>query len=118
MSRFARKVDANQPQVVDELERVAGVSVQSLASVGNGVVDLLVGFRGVNWLFELKDPNKPPSARKLTPDQLRWHAAWRGQKAVVETSEEILTIIGATPPRPNFTKPHHCHHPLCCAGGE
>ena len=44
MRKFG-KTDANHADIVDALRRV-GASVVSLASVGNGVPDLLVGFNG------------------------------------------------------------------------
>ena len=92
--RYAAKIDANQPQIVAAL-RAAGASVQPLHAVGRGVPDLLVAHRGVNYLLEVKDGAKPPSARKLTETQVEWHAAWRGQIAVVETVEQALAVIGA-----------------------
>ena len=51
--RRAAKIDANQTEIVKALRQV-GASVQSLASTGKGCPDLLVGFRGVNWLLEVK----------------------------------------------------------------
>jgi hypothetical protein len=90
------KVDANQSAIVDALRSV-GASVQSLSAVGNGVPDLLVGFRGQTHLFEVKDGSKPPSARKLTPDQQEWHRNWRGADVYVVTSiRDALTAIGIT----------------------
>ena len=91
--RRAAKTDANQGEIVQALRDV-GCTVQSLAPVGDGVPDLLVGYRGVNLLLEVKDGNKPPSARKLTPDQEKFHATWRGQKAVVTSREEALRAVG------------------------
>lgn len=92
--RRAAKVDANQDQVTSAL-RAAGASVQSLAAVGNGIPDLLVGFRGANYLLEVKDGNKPPSKRELTPDQIEWHLEWRGQAMVITSADEALAAIGA-----------------------
>ncbi len=90
----AAKIDANQNAIVDAL-RKAGATVQSLASVGKGVPDLLVGIRGRTALLECKDGAKPPSARKLTPDQLTWHAAWQGGTlAVVDSPEAALRVLG------------------------
>lgn len=90
----AAKIDANQNAIVDAL-RKAGATVQSLASVGKGVPDLLVGIRGRTALLECKDGSKPPSARKLTPDQLTWHAAWQGGTlAVVDSPEAALRVLG------------------------
>lgn len=56
--------------------RDAGVQVLSLAALGKGVPDLLCAFRGRLVLVEVKDGSKPPSARKLTPDQEQFHKAW------------------------------------------
>jgi hypothetical protein len=41
----------------------------------------------------VKDGSKPPSARKLTEDQVKWHAEWRGQVAVVENVEQAIEAI-------------------------
>lgn len=92
--RRAAKVDANQAQIVSALQ-AAGASVQSLAALGDGVPDLLVGFRSQNWLLEIKDGSKPPSARELTGDQIRWHIGWRGHAMVVNSVDEALIAIGA-----------------------
>ena len=51
--RRAAKVDGNQAEIVSALRQV-GAEVQSLASVGQGVPDLLVGFRSRNFLLECK----------------------------------------------------------------
>ena len=91
--RRAAKIDSNHIQVVSAL-RAAGASVQSLASVGKGVPDLLVAIRGVNLLMEVKDGNKPKSAQKLTDDQLKWHGAWQGPVCVVDGPEAALRMIG------------------------
>lgn len=85
--RRAAKVDANQPAIVAAL-REAGATVQSLAAIGDGCPDLLVGYQGVTLLMEIKDGTKPPSARRLTPDQLAWHGAWRGGALSVVMDEE------------------------------
>ena len=90
--RRAAKVDANQPSIVDDLRRL-GCSVQHLHKEGMGCPDLLIGWRGRNFLFEVKDPAKPPSERKLTEMQVRWHRVWEGQVAVIHDAEEALTIM-------------------------
>ena len=86
------KVDDNQAEIVAVL-RSLGVSVQSLASVGKGTPDLLCGHSGVNWLFEVKDGNKAPSARKLTTDQVEWHGAWRGSVHVIKNATEAMRLL-------------------------
>lgn len=89
----ACKVDSNHVAIVAAL-RKAGATVQSLAGVGKGVPDLLVGIRGKTALFEVKDGAKVPSARKLTEDQLKWHAVWQGGTlAVVDSPEAALRML-------------------------
>lgn len=90
--RRAAKIDDNQAEIVEALERI-GATVQSLASIGKGCPDLLVGFRGVNYLMEVKDGSKPPSARVLTHDEIDWHAKWYGQKCVVESVEDAVRSL-------------------------
>lgn len=85
--RRAAKVDANHAAIVSLLRRM-GATVQSLAAVGKGCPDILVGLRGQNYLIEIKDGAKPPSKRRLTPEQETWHASWRGQ-VMVMTGEQV-----------------------------
>lgn len=92
--RRAAKVDANQAEIVRAL-RAVGAVVTSTASAGSGFPDLAVGYRGKTFLLEVKDGSRPPSERRLTPAQEEWHAAWRGQVAVVETVQQALEVIGA-----------------------
>ena len=92
--RRAAKIDANQTQVVEAL-RAAGATVQSLAAVGQGVPDLLVGFQGQTVLLEVKNGRAPPSERRLTEQQLEWHGAWRGGPlAVVDGVDAALRVLG------------------------
>lgn len=86
---MAKRVDANQAQIVKEL-RDAGCSVQCLHEVGKGCPDILVGYEGYNFLFEIKDPSKPPSKRKLTSDEETWHNSWAGDATIIFTSEYAL----------------------------
>lgn len=86
------KVDSNQTAVVNALRGI-GCSVASLARYGKGIPDLLVGYRGINILMEVKDGDKPPSQRKLTPDQEKFHDSWRGSIHVVHNSEEAIKVV-------------------------
>lgn len=94
--RRAAKVDANQSDIIDAL-RKAGCTVQPLHAVGQGVPDLLCGYRGQNVLLEVKDGTKPPSKRRRTDAQVIWHDAWRGQVAVVSSVDEALCALGIQP---------------------
>lgn len=92
--RLAANIDANQPEIVEALKAV-GASVEYMHRLGSGVPDLLVGYRSLNFIFELKDGNKPPSRRKLTEDEVKWHARWRGTVYIVESVEQALQILAA-----------------------
>jgi len=93
--RRASKTDTNQSAIVAAL-RTVGCSVLPLHSVGKGCPDLLVASApyGEMVLIEVKDGDKPPSARKLTPDQVEFHATWRGRIAVVCNVKEALEAVG------------------------
>lgn len=47
--------------------------MQSIASVGKGVPDLLVAFGGAWYVAEVKDGNKSASRQKLTVAEQAWH---------------------------------------------
>ena len=91
--RRAAKVDANQTAIVEAL-RKAGATVQSLAAIGDGCPDLLVGINGWTLLMEVKDGEKVPSARKLTSDQVIWHSRWMGGTlCIVESVDSALRFL-------------------------
>jgi hypothetical protein len=91
---MARRVDANQTQIVKAL-REAGCTVQVLSMVGKGCPDLLVGRQENNYLLEIKDGDKPLSSQRLTPDELAWHNSWAGLVWTVNSIEHALRVVGA-----------------------
>ena len=80
--RTAAKIDRNQQAIV-AVYREAGLLVLSLANMGRGVPDLLVGAPPVLCLVEVKMPGNT-----LTPDQVRFHSLW--PVVIVTTKEEAL----------------------------
>lgn len=89
-----RRTDANQNEIVDGL-RALGATVHVTSNVGDGFPDIVVGFRGYNWLFEIKDGNKPPSKRRLTPDERKFLQTWKGSTAVIkDLGEAIEYLVG------------------------
>lgn len=98
--RRAAKIDANHEQIVS-VARAYGATVQSLAAVGNGCPDLLIGYRGYTILVEIKDGTKMPSQRRLTEKQLDWHGNWNGGPLSIITDVEgmehlLRSINGST----------------------
>lgn len=65
--------------------------MQSLADLGHGCPDLLVGFRYATFLFEIKTMKG-----KLTSEEKDWMSEWRGDPVyVVHNLDEALEKIGA-----------------------
>lgn len=94
--RRAAKIDANQPEIVEAL-RAIGCSVQSMAAIGCGCPDILVGVKAARGpiclVMEIKDGSKPPSRQQLTQDERDWFDNWRGQKIVVRSVDEALAAV-------------------------
>lgn len=82
--RRAARVDDNQNEIVAAL-RKAGATVRVITQ-GDGLPDLLVGYRGETILMEVKDGSKSPSARKLTDREEQFFREWTGGRAVVVNS--------------------------------
>lgn len=94
----AAKVDRNQAEIVAAL-RKAGAKVYVSSSFGQGFPDLVVGYQGRFVLLEVKDGAKPPSARKLTADQVKFHAEWTGLPLyVVESIGAAFRAVGIKDP--------------------
>lgn len=88
--------DANQKKIIEAYESV-GASVQDLSSIGGGCVDLLVGYKRVNYCIEVKNLERkggPNNRVDTLGKQLKWRAEWNGTSCVVGTVEEALRAIG------------------------
>lgn len=88
--RLSRRnsVDVNQAAIVKVL-RAAGATVYCAGKP----VDLIVGYRGCNFLVEVKNPE----GGRTTGEQAEFFASWRGQVAIVRTEAEALAVIGIKP---------------------
>lgn len=90
--KYAAKKDDNQDEIVSALRQI-GATVTSIHQIGNGLPDILVGYRNKNYLLEIKDGEKYPSQRKLTADEKKWFKKWRGHADVVESVDEAIELI-------------------------
>ena len=90
--RYANRIDDNQRDIVMALREYG--AVVRIISQGDGIPDLLVAYKGVTILMEVKDGNKPPSARKLTEAEQKFFDEWTGGMLVVVNSveESIATL--------------------------
>jgi len=91
---MAKRTDSNQTEIVTALRKV-GCSVAITSAIGKGFPDLVVGWKGRNFLFEVKDGEKTPSRKKLTPDEEKFHKFWFGTVSIVENVDDALRLIGA-----------------------
>lgn len=86
--------DSNQDELVKEFRKwFPTASVHIASNHGEGFPDLVVGFEGRTFLFEVKDPEKTPSQRKLTEKQERFHGQWKGHCEVVHSATEMAAKI-------------------------
>lgn len=90
--RRAARVDGNQKQIVDGLRRF-GASVLITSQLKN-CFDILVGYKGINYIMEIKDGDKPKSQRKLTKGEQEFKDRWKGgEYFIVESLDKAIEII-------------------------
>ena len=81
------RADCNQKEIVDALREI-GASVIVLSQVGGGCPDLLVGFRGKEYLIEVKAKNAD-----LSDSQKEFFDNWQGRPYVVRSVDEVLELL-------------------------
>ncbi len=86
---YAKRVDDNQLEIVRLLNQIPGVQ----CDVVGQPVDLLVGYKGKNFLFEIKRKDKIGRASAYTTKQADWIKDWPGQIRVASSFEEIYSVI-------------------------
>ena len=87
-NRLRGRRDENHKAIVEGL-RQYGATVQDLGDVGGGCPDILVGWRGRNYLIEIKRDSKA----KLNKTQENWHAGWKGSVYKCHTLGHVLRDI-------------------------
>jgi len=88
-----KRTDRNQAEIVSELRKQEGISVFSTHTIGKGFPDIVVGYKGMNFLFEIKDELKTRSQTKLTEAEVKFHNEWNGQVSIVKNSTQIIKLI-------------------------
>lgn len=93
---YAKRTDANHKEVVEELRKwFPSCTVFDASGAGRGCPDLIIGWAGYTFLFELKDPDKPTSKRSLTKAQKEFHDSWQGHADIAHSATEICAKIAA-----------------------
>lgn len=82
-----KRVDANQRDIVEAL-REFGCTVQCLHMVGKGCPDLLVGYKDMNILIEVKVGDA-----KQTPAEKEWCESWKGDYSIARTPGHAIEIV-------------------------
>lgn len=90
MPKYAPKRDASEPEIVKALQDL-GCTVERM----DAPCDLLVGFRGVNYLVEAKTAGTQ-YGKKLNANQTDFNASWKGSKIIMLHSsvDAIDWIVG------------------------
>lgn len=89
---FAKRIDRNQNEIV-QFFRNSGFSVAITSGLGAGFPDVVLGFQGCNFLVEIKDGNKPPSAQKLTDAESKFFDQWKGQVCIINSIEAAINLV-------------------------
>ncbi len=88
MTRYARRTDSTQAQVVEAF-RKAGWSVWPTFRTPNGP-DLVVAKAGRTICVEVKGPKT-----RISAGQKVWHADWPGETAIVRSVSDVLELSRA-----------------------
>lgn len=92
--RRAAKIDANQPEIVKALRKIPAVSVQV------GMDDILVGYQGLSYWFEIKEPECVSTVTgevqpsKIKDSQHKLLAEWQGHYQIIWNVDQIIEAIG------------------------
>jgi hypothetical protein len=90
MRRAARR-DDNEQSIIKAM-RAEGAYVKQIND--EGLFDLLVSYRGETLMVEVKDGAKPPSARRLTDAEQKFHDEWPGSDLyIVNSVEEAIALL-------------------------
>lgn len=115
--RSAAKVDNSQRELVPYI-LAHGATFQSLATVGGGCPDGIVGFMSVTDVCEFKSgPEKKPRAFKdgrrrkgssTEAAQAAWHAQWKGSpRWVLRTRDDVVAMLNSMSERALLLSDYH-----------
>lgn len=87
--RWAQKPDENHPEIVKGLRQM-GCTVFEAHRVGSKLPDLIVGYRNLTMLLEVKTPKG-----RLRKGQEEWLSEWRGHTCIVRSLDEAIAEVMA-----------------------
>ena len=86
----ACRIDRNQPEIVKYF-RFLGFSVLIISNLKN-CCDIVVSKDKKTAMIEIKDGEKPPSARKLTEGEAKFKDSWQGLYYIVKDINDVDMI--------------------------
>ena len=90
MSKYARRTDGPQTEIAKEFRKL-GYHVWFTFRLPN-CVDLVISKDKFTAAVEVKDGEKPPSARKLTAGEIEFKAAFKGRYYLCESIKDVHEI--------------------------
>lgn len=90
--RRAAKKDDNHDEIVAVFKQL-GCGWLDLYQVGDGVPDGVAEINTHNVFVEIKDGAKPPSGRRLTGPERKFHETWHGAVIIIETVDDVLRLV-------------------------
>jgi hypothetical protein len=84
LNRYAKKRDASERPIIAALKSM-GMDVYQI----DRPVDLVCGFRGANYLVEVKTGKAKPN-----PEQANFLETWRGQAVVLRNATDAINWAG------------------------
>jgi hypothetical protein len=87
-----KRTDNNQTEIVNAFRRL-GCFVHVTSDLGKGFPDLLVTAKAKLWLIEIKDGKKPPSQRRLTPAEKKFHQIWGEHVKIISSVQDVISFV-------------------------
>lgn len=87
-----KRVDKPQRAITETL-RDLGCLVAITSDLGHGFTDLVVAIGKKLLLVEIKDGSQPPSRRKLTPDEAKFHSTWKDHVVILESIGDAIDLV-------------------------
>lgn len=112
--RTAARTDGNHALIKRTVLSI-GATVLDTFQIPN-CFDMLVGYRGRDFIFEIKDPKQPKSGRKLTDGEKRFSEVWRGSEYhVIETPDQAIKVLTTPAKTPRNFPPYESTCSSCSA---
>jgi len=89
--RFAKRLDANHTQIVNDLRKM-GLHVYDLNASGGGLTDIMIHRNDKTYFIELKVQGTGAVVKKT---QVKFLSEWQGFCAIARSLEDVLGILRA-----------------------